>query len=198
MQDSVTGNINFQMRDYNPRTFTWNTQDPLGYVNGPDMYQFVGDNPINRFDPSGLQTTTIGLPCVLKAMKAFRSANVLATSQFEGDMDYYVAAHYQIAAANTESELYKGIIFTVGTAGAGEIIEGVAELAFAAKVESAEEGLAAAVEAANAGEAATSVINAAAAELAVARGGAKCRKNDCWLARSGNFAWNSRKGSFFG
>ena len=54
MQDQVTGNINFQMRDYNPRTFTWNTQDPLGYVNGPDVYQFVADNPINRVDPTGL------------------------------------------------------------------------------------------------------------------------------------------------
>ena len=50
MQDQVTGNINFENRDYNPRTMAWNTQDPLGYVNGPDVYQFVEDNPINKKD----------------------------------------------------------------------------------------------------------------------------------------------------
>ncbi len=32
------------------------TADPLLYVNGPNMYQFVGDNPINRTDWTGLIT----------------------------------------------------------------------------------------------------------------------------------------------
>ncbi len=54
MQDQVTGNLHFDYRDYDPRTMTWNTKDPLGYVNGPDVYKMEGDNPINRADPTGM------------------------------------------------------------------------------------------------------------------------------------------------
>ncbi len=66
MQDQVTGNINFQMRDYNPRTMTWNTQDPLGYVDTANLYQIEMGNTINNvdwmglasFDPNYLSDTT--------------------------------------------------------------------------------------------------------------------------------------------
>jgi hypothetical protein len=56
-----TGLINFQLRDYNPRTETWNTQDPMGYVDGMNTYQFVADSPIIARDATGtihVQTIT--------------------------------------------------------------------------------------------------------------------------------------------
>jgi len=54
-QDQATGLINFQMRDYNPRTQTWISQDPLGYVDGMNAYLFVRGNPLNLKDPFGLE-----------------------------------------------------------------------------------------------------------------------------------------------
>jgi RHS repeat-associated protein len=52
-ENAATGLVNFNNRDYNLRTFTWNTADPLGYVDGLSRYPFVADNPINRVDPNG-------------------------------------------------------------------------------------------------------------------------------------------------
>ncbi len=55
-QDSVTGDIRFDTRDYNPRTFTWNTQEPLKwtYADGMNLYQSFSRNPITYDDPTGL------------------------------------------------------------------------------------------------------------------------------------------------
>jgi len=60
-QDAITGFINFQRRDYNPRTYTWNTQDQL-IIDGLDRYDFVTNNPINKVDPKGLQASAVPLP----------------------------------------------------------------------------------------------------------------------------------------
>lgn len=31
--------------------------EPAGYVDGPNLYEYVGSNPVNQLDPLGLQTT---------------------------------------------------------------------------------------------------------------------------------------------
>jgi RHS repeat-associated protein len=56
MTDPVTGLVHFDARDYNPATGRWMEQDPLGssYVNGPNLFQFVGSNPASFGDPTGL------------------------------------------------------------------------------------------------------------------------------------------------
>ena len=55
-RDPVTGLINFQNRNYDPTTGTWMTQDPAGYVNGANLYQFVRANPESFLDPRGLDS----------------------------------------------------------------------------------------------------------------------------------------------
>jgi len=55
-EDLVTGLINFQQRDYNPRTMTWNSADPLVYVDGMNRQRFDAANPINFTDPNGTWT----------------------------------------------------------------------------------------------------------------------------------------------
>jgi RHS repeat-associated protein len=50
-EDLTTGLINFQRRDYNPRTYTWNTADPI--QDGLNWYEPFGGNPINHVDPQG-------------------------------------------------------------------------------------------------------------------------------------------------
>jgi RHS repeat-associated protein len=52
--DANTGLIRFGARDYLPSNGVWIEQDPSGYMNGTDLYQFATDNPSSEIDPSGL------------------------------------------------------------------------------------------------------------------------------------------------
>jgi RHS repeat-associated protein len=53
--DPATGYYHFGARDYSPSLGSWLEQDPLGLGAGdPNVYRFVGGNPVNATDPSGL------------------------------------------------------------------------------------------------------------------------------------------------
>jgi RHS repeat-associated protein len=55
--DPATGLYIFRHRDYSPMLGRWNRPDPHPagpYVQGMNPFQFVGSNPVNRTDPSGL------------------------------------------------------------------------------------------------------------------------------------------------
>jgi len=42
---------------YDPTVGRWLEQDPAGYIDGPNMYQFEDSNPATLVDPSGLAAT---------------------------------------------------------------------------------------------------------------------------------------------
>jgi len=44
-------------RVYDAENGRWNRRDPLGYVDGPGLYQYVTSRPIEASDPSGLEIT---------------------------------------------------------------------------------------------------------------------------------------------
>jgi RHS repeat-associated protein len=46
-------------RAYDPNLQRWIQRDPIGERDGIDRYQFVGNNPVNRFDPLGLNAYVI-------------------------------------------------------------------------------------------------------------------------------------------
>ena len=52
--DPVTGLYYARNRNYSPTLGRWINQDPAGYINGANTYQFVMGNPVNRVDPWGL------------------------------------------------------------------------------------------------------------------------------------------------
>lgn len=54
-QDAVTGLVHFGTpgRDYSPTLGAWGQADRAGYVDGSNLYQFVGGNPVDLVDPSG-------------------------------------------------------------------------------------------------------------------------------------------------
>ena len=52
--DPVTGLYYERARWYSASLGTWISQDPAGYINGADTYQFVGSDPTSYADPSGL------------------------------------------------------------------------------------------------------------------------------------------------
>jgi len=57
--DSAIGQYYAPFRYYNPQTARWNMRDPLGFVDGPNVYAYVAGNPITAVDYYGL----ISAPC---------------------------------------------------------------------------------------------------------------------------------------
>jgi RHS repeat-associated protein len=52
--DPAIGQYFAPFRYYNPQTARWNMRDPLGMVDGPNVYAYVTGNPVNALDELGL------------------------------------------------------------------------------------------------------------------------------------------------
>ncbi|MCK4886133.1 MAG: hypothetical protein KAS96_02030 [Planctomycetes bacterium] len=52
--DSETANYYYRARIYDPNIGRFLQPDPIGYDDGLNMYAYVGNNPVNFFDPFGL------------------------------------------------------------------------------------------------------------------------------------------------
>jgi RHS repeat-associated protein len=49
-------------RGYDVELGRWISDDPAGLIDGPNLNAYVGNNPINRVDPTGLSATTAAWP----------------------------------------------------------------------------------------------------------------------------------------
>ncbi len=58
--DEETGLYFYRARYYDSVKGRFLQRDPLGYVNGMDLYEFVKDNPVNHADPSGTDCNGTG------------------------------------------------------------------------------------------------------------------------------------------
>ena len=52
--DAESGLYHYRARAYSPDIGRFMQQDPAGMVDGPNLYAYVGNNPVNRRDPSGM------------------------------------------------------------------------------------------------------------------------------------------------
>jgi len=56
LYDTHTGLVRFGARDYDPTTGRWTAKDPILFAGGQgNLYVYVGNDPVNRIDPSGLE-----------------------------------------------------------------------------------------------------------------------------------------------
>ncbi len=61
LYDSQTGLNYAPFRYYNPQTARWMKRDPLGYINGTNLYAYVTNNPAAYNDPTGGFLLTFGI-----------------------------------------------------------------------------------------------------------------------------------------
>ncbi|MFH1776994.1 MAG: RHS repeat-associated core domain-containing protein [Candidatus Omnitrophota bacterium] len=70
-----TGLIYFGARYYNPIIGRFVTSDPLGMVDGPNMYLYCGNDPVNKVDPDG---EYIMIPIIVKIVSAIMVSVIIA------------------------------------------------------------------------------------------------------------------------
>jgi RHS repeat-associated protein len=63
--DEETALYFYRARSHDPREGRFLQRDPLGYIDGPNLYGYVKDNPVNSYDPYGAAAPA--LPRVLPA-----------------------------------------------------------------------------------------------------------------------------------
>ncbi|HET9712634.1 MAG TPA: RHS repeat-associated core domain-containing protein [Pyrinomonadaceae bacterium] len=54
-RDALTGLLQYRARWYDPQQARFLSEDPLGFLAGPNLYSYVRNNPIGSVDPFGLQ-----------------------------------------------------------------------------------------------------------------------------------------------
>jgi len=54
-REDSSGLIYFGERYYDPMSATWLTPDPIGFKDGPNLYAYLGGNPLFSLDPTGLE-----------------------------------------------------------------------------------------------------------------------------------------------
>lgn len=55
LYDPDTGLVRFGLRDYDAEAGRWTAKDPIGFLGGDsNLYAYVGNDPVNATDPSGL------------------------------------------------------------------------------------------------------------------------------------------------
>ena len=140
--DSVTGQYYDRARYYNPLTGRFEIQDPKGFGAGDtDLYRYVGNDPANATDPSGMdsggsggswgQYTGTGVGTVVGAGSAWVGVTFLITGPpgwlvggavvlgavAGGVLSYYGSADTGDAiCAGAVSGIYYGVIGGVGSA----------------------------------------------------------------------------------
>lgn len=55
--DEETGLVFFGRRYFDPELGQWISPDPSGFIDGPNLYAYVQNNPLSNFDAYGLSTT---------------------------------------------------------------------------------------------------------------------------------------------
>jgi RHS repeat-associated protein len=57
--DGTSGLYAFRRRDESPNLMRWTTVDPIGFVDGINLFSYVGNRPVVRLDPNGTKTCTL-------------------------------------------------------------------------------------------------------------------------------------------
>jgi RHS repeat-associated protein len=106
LYDPDTGLMRFGTRDYDPIAGEWTAKDPIGFADGPNVYSYVHNNPLNLRDPFGLSTSSAAW-CFLKGA-AWGAAGAVVVGG---------VAAVAVTAAGAPVAAVTGILVVAGIAG---------------------------------------------------------------------------------
>lgn len=95
-------------RVYSPLTVAWLSRDPGGETGGINLYAYVGNDPMNRIDPSGLRWIIVtiwhgDLPNSVGHVVASELGGDIILSQFPRPLKGLTGPNVTLSMANTES-----------------------------------------------------------------------------------------------
>lgn len=95
--DSESGLYYYRARYYNPEVGRFMSEDPIGFAGGPNFFSFVGNNPVNYSDPSGLlpklsDVDNWGSPWPDSKRLSVNNDQYTLRYQFGVDLRHFVAA----------------------------------------------------------------------------------------------------------
>lgn len=107
--DSETGFVFFGRRCYDPCSGRWITRDPKGYEAGPNLYAFVANNPLVRFDVYGLDWVQEGDTWVVRRDEHDRSSS----QHYRSRREVSVSERYRENKPDRE-DFFRGVTQKVG------------------------------------------------------------------------------------
>lgn len=121
--DPDTGLTRFGARDYDPVTGRWTAQDPLRFDGGQtNLYVYVGNDPVNLSDPSGLIAPVLVGVFIAVSLDALRQTYVEDRSFLYGEGNVTSAA-----LAATLGALTGGLSSAVTATGSTTVVAGVTQ-----------------------------------------------------------------------
>jgi len=110
-KDSETGFLYARNRYYDPEIGRFVSADPLGYIDGPSMYGFAGNDPVNSSDPLGLQVAD-----GVQFRRDCQAAGMEATDCAQAQAKAVGAVGKEVAASAVEEISPLGVINGINSA----------------------------------------------------------------------------------
>jgi RHS repeat-associated protein len=103
-EEDPTGLLNegFRYRDLESGTFI--TRDPAGFVDGPNLYTYVRQNPWTKFDPEGLETKEEWQEIVRKDIQENSHVDI---NNYDPEKGYLTNQQYLLAVFAFYERMYK-------------------------------------------------------------------------------------------
>jgi RHS repeat-associated protein len=100
-EKDASGLVYYGARYYNPEIGRWTQRDPMGFVDGPNVYAFVGNNPVNFVDEWGLWGQQDHFDRTFDAMVAsgYSKSDASHAGKASYNVDYNPIAHLKIFSA---------------------------------------------------------------------------------------------------
>jgi RHS repeat-associated protein len=73
-RDPLTGLLHYRARSYDPQLGRFISEDPIGLAGGINQFAYVGNNPANSVDPTGLWERRVHIRIINEAFKCLNAA----------------------------------------------------------------------------------------------------------------------------
>jgi RHS repeat-associated protein len=117
------GLYHYKARMYSPRLGRFLQTDPIGYADNMNMYAYVGNDPVNKIDPTGMITQT-GMQSFSNIAAMQNAMRNMTTAQYLNMLEHQ--ANSASAALSDASDYLTGVAITASAFDGGEAVAFVA------------------------------------------------------------------------